>query len=92
MLERLKRRGWPWRKVVENVEAELVGVIAFEAQSLFPDRVVEIDTSSGGVEHALKEALKSVRGVRRRRCCLDWLSVLSDEEVSTLIRLLESKS
>ena len=50
LIHRLRRRGWPARKVVENVEAELVGIIVDEALEAARRgvRVFEVDTSRGG--------------------------------------------
>ncbi len=54
---RLRRRSWPLRKVVENVEAEFLGVVAYEALELFDELVEEVETSGLG---------------KRGKCCIDW--------------------
>jgi len=88
---RLLRRGWPARKIVENVEAELVGVIAAEARR-FLERgvpVYEVDTSSGAPDRLAANVLEAYRG-RRSRCCIDWLSVLDEAKLHKLMTLLHS--
>ena len=42
---RLLRRGYPWPKVLENVGAELIGVVSSESFDKFPSKVVEYDTT-----------------------------------------------
>ncbi|ABM80342.1 adenylate kinase family protein [Hyperthermus butylicus] len=90
LLERLKRRGWPARKIIENVEAELVGVIASEARSLLDKGipVFEVVTSNTTPDKLALEVLEAIR-LRKTRCCIDWLSVLREEELSRLISSLE---
>ncbi len=88
LYERLLRRDWPLRKIVENVEAELVGVIVSEVSTLDVP-VGEVDTSGVSVEEARRVAYELVNG-RVQRCCIDWVSMLSPREVEELTRLLEA--
>jgi len=88
LLRRLQRRGWPLRKVAENVEAELVGVVASEALGFaeqgLAGLVLEVDTSSIGVEEAVR---RIVEGLRRGggSCCIDWLEVLGEDRLLSLL-------
>ncbi|BES82539.1 adenylate kinase family protein [Pyrodictium abyssi] len=89
LLRRLERRGWPPQKVAENVEAELMGVIAEEARRLAGKGipVVEIDTTRGS---PAQNAVDAVEMLRRGevRCCIEWLSVLQEEELGFLLEKL----
>ena len=71
---RLARRGYDNAKVVENVEAELIGVVAADSVKAFgPARVAEVDTTRVPVRTAAAEAarrLASGRGSQR----IDWVS------------------
>jgi adenylate kinase len=91
LYERLLRRGWPRRKVVENVEAELVGVIAAEARRLLERGVpvYEVDTSSSNPDRLALEVVDAYRS-GRSRCCIDWLSALDEANLQKLIGLLHS--
>lgn len=90
LLRRLKRRGWPPRKVAENVEAEMLGVVAVEALQAAESTgaaLVEVDTSSDPdpvdvAEHIGKLLLE---GKGDSRCCIDWLTLLSEDEVAALL-------
>ncbi len=69
--ERLERRGYPHKKVRDNVEAELIGVVASETRRAF-GKVGELDTTSAvpdevavAIWHAAKE--RSWGGLR-----IDW--------------------
>lgn len=84
LLRRLERRGWPPSKIAENVEAELLGVITSEALEFFRDVVWEIDTTGKKIVETLAEAQAGL-ATRRTRCCIDWLSLLSDEELSIIL-------
>ncbi|WP_236698180.1 adenylate kinase family protein [Pyrodictium occultum] len=91
LLERLQRRGWPPAKIAENVEAELVGVVAAEARRLVDKGVpvVEIDTTQMDPDDAAKLVVDMIgRGVSR--CCIDWLSVLEGDELGFLLEKLSS--
>jgi len=93
LLRRLERRGWPPQKVAENVEAELVGVIAEEAKRLAGKGVpvVEIDTTRGSPAQNAADAVKMLRR-GEARCCTEWLSVLREEELGFLLEKLTSLS
>ena len=85
---RLERRGWPRRKIVENVEAELVGSLIQELDAFKGTDIGELDTSRVSVDKARREALDLVRR-RVKRCCVDWLRALTEKELEELLSLLE---
>ncbi len=73
--EELSSRGWPERKVAENVEAELLGVVAQEARETFGE-VCEVNTSGKSVDEIVK-------AFEMGKCeSVDWLS---DPKVQDII-------
>ncbi len=82
--ERLRRRGWPWRKIKENIEAEILGVVTYNALERFgEDRVYEIDTTGRGVDEIVGEIMDVMRrGPGRQRIFVDWLSRLDMDVLS----------
>jgi adenylate kinase len=82
--ERLRRRGWSWRKIAENVMAEIHGVVAANAIEVFGrGKVCVIDTTGLTVEDVVRGMLSVIRGVDRRLCSnnIDWLDQISPEEL-----------
>lgn len=75
LAERLSRRGWPPGKVLENVEAELVGICTNNALLEHPvEKVCEVDVSGKDVEEVSREVIEIIRGSRPCRVYVDWLS------------------
>ncbi|MEM0066200.1 MAG: adenylate kinase family protein [Sulfolobales archaeon] len=75
LAERLSRRGWPPKKVFENVEAELIGVCTSNALLEHPpDKVCEVDVTGKSVEDVSKEVIEIVTGKRQCKIFIDWLS------------------
>jgi len=74
LLERLRRRGWPQAKVLDNVEAELLGVCTANALAEHPrSKVCEVDASGKEPEEVSREIVEILRGVRECRVFVDWL-------------------
>jgi adenylate kinase len=72
--EELERRGWPIRKVAENVEAELLGVVSQEAKENFSD-VCEIDVTDKSVDQVIEL-------FETRKCeSVDWMNEPGIEDV-----------
>ncbi|MEM2006774.1 MAG: adenylate kinase family protein [Sulfolobales archaeon] len=75
LAERLSKRGWPPKKVLENVEAELLGVCTSNALLEHPpNKVCEVDVTGKSVEDVSKEVIEIVTGRRSCRVFIDWLS------------------
>ncbi len=93
LVKRLKARSWPLRKIAENVEAELVGVIASEAAKFVEKGipVYEVDTTERSVDELVREVLEAYRA-RRSKCCVDWLEKLSSSELNSVIEFLSKAS
>ncbi|MEM2865531.1 MAG: adenylate kinase family protein [Candidatus Hadarchaeales archaeon] len=74
---RLRRRGYPEGKVRDNVEAEALDLILWEAVQRHGERVYEIDTSKrGGTVSLFLEAIK--KGTRLPPGKVRWLEEYLD--------------
>ncbi|MGB4362751.1 MAG: adenylate kinase family protein [Methanothermobacter tenebrarum] len=62
LLRRLEKRGYDHRKVKENVEAEALGVCAYEAYQVHDDRVHEIDSTDLSPDEVLDEIIRVLDG------------------------------
>ncbi|NJE61035.1 adenylate kinase family protein [Thermococcus sp. 21S7] len=70
--ERLESRGYPRKKLAENVEAELVDVILIEALEE-KENVIEVDTTGKTPDEVADEILSLLNGgVRKRVGMVDW--------------------
>jgi len=58
--KRLEKRGWNPEKVRENVECEIIGLIAWEAREMH-DRVIEIDTTEKTPEETAREVERFIK-------------------------------
>ncbi len=88
---RLRRRAWPERKILENVEAELLGVIAadaVEAARAANAPIIEVDTSNTSPQEAAEHVLAELGRGGKRSCCIDWLSETPPEVLDELLRIL----
>ncbi len=56
---RLKRKGWPERKIRENLEAEAMNIITYEALEL-TNRVFEVDTTNIHPREVLYQTLEII--------------------------------
>jgi adenylate kinase len=71
--ERLRKRGYPLEKVMENVEAELIGVVANTAFEKFGDRKTwELDTTKTSPHEAAKAIVESSRKRTPSGPKIDW--------------------
>ena len=50
---RLKKRGWSSEKIIENIEAEILGSCLIE--SVMPKKTIEFDTTTKSIEESAKE-------------------------------------
>lgn len=83
---RLRSRGYPERKVLENVQAEILDACLIEAVELFGEsRVFEIDVSGKSIDRVVEEVVKIIEG--KAECKLssvNWLEQLGDEALRYL--------
>lgn len=69
---RLAARGYLPRKVAENVEAELIGIVSADSYDAFGDaKTFEVDTTRLGPSEAAREVEEVVRGATPRPR-IDW--------------------
>lgn len=83
--KRLMDRGWSRRKINENVMAEILGVVAFNAVNTFGENIVyEIDTTSIDPERAADLICSVIRGDLKLEpgVKIDWLGVMEPGEVA----------
>lgn len=93
LLEELRLRGYPEEKVLENVEAELLGVVYVEAlRKMGEGRVFQIDTTERGAVETIDLAYRALRGEWNGEE-VDWLSLLErDGSLQTLLSRLSARS
>lgn len=88
LAQRLLNRGWPLKKVIENVEAELLGICTNNALSEHPpEKVCEVDVTGKKVDEIVREVADVVTGLRPCRVYVDWLN---DEKVVSYVLGLEA--
>jgi len=80
--ERLKSKGWSLKKILENVEAELIGVCTYNALKEYPeDKVCEVDVTDKSIDEIVSEIMNIVTHGVKRDNYIDWLEKLSPEEL-----------
>lgn len=89
---RLRGRGYPDKKVSENILSELLDTVLVEALDRFPEELIcEVDVTGRGVAEVVDEMLSVLEG-RKGRCFgeIDWIAALSDEgRIGDLLRRIE---
>jgi adenylate kinase len=86
--KRLAARGYPPPKVASNVEAELIGVLSFDAFSKFgPERVAEVDTTQTTPEVAAHITARFLLGQMTLPRRIDWS--LAYDSAAKLASLLD---
>ncbi|HYC26444.1 MAG TPA: AAA family ATPase, partial [Nitrososphaerales archaeon] len=70
---RLRERGYPESKVIQNVEAELIGLVASEAHGAFGSSAFECDTTGRTAQESARTIVRRFKGGTRRTRTLDWL-------------------
>lgn len=60
--KRLKNKGFAEKKIIENIEAEVLDVCAFEAFQIYDDKTNEIDTSNKSPEEVVDIVKKIIIG------------------------------
>jgi adenylate kinase len=81
--ETLMERKYIREKVNENVSAEILGVLLYDAIKTFGKRkIAEFDTTGKTPEHTAEEIILTVQKKKPRHAgSIDWLAVVSEEEV-----------
>ncbi|MEM3546615.1 MAG: adenylate kinase family protein [Candidatus Bathyarchaeia archaeon] len=80
LMMRLKSKGYPHRKIHENVMAEILDVCLVEASEVYMDKLCELDSTDKPVEQLISEALAFYRGEAKPKIgIVDWISKLAEE-------------
>lgn len=84
---RLVARGYPSRKIVDNVEAELIGLVSAESFREFgSEKTFEVDTSSMTPFKTADEVLSAIRDGTNNPHRLDWTAAYdSGEKLRSLL-------
>lgn len=67
---RLKGKRWDKEKIRENFEAELIGVISYEARQR-NKKVCDIDTTNKSINSVVKDVLKALKENKSKT--IDWI-------------------
>jgi len=82
LARRLIARNWKVKKILENVEAELLGIITYEAVEYYGlEKVVEIDTTGKSPKYLVEEIKQIIRTKNLseyRPFTVDWLAKYED--------------
>jgi adenylate kinase len=71
---RLSQRGYSFEKTIQNVEAELIGVIASDATSAFgKGKTMEFDTSASSAAESAKAIARMVQEQKPTGTRIDWM-------------------
>ncbi|MCW1296142.1 MAG: adenylate kinase family protein [Candidatus Parvarchaeota archaeon] len=68
---RLESKGYKKEKIIENVEAEIVGVCTYEALKN-GHKVHEIDTSKRKIDEVVKEIIDVIEKRKKASCSVCW--------------------
>jgi adenylate kinase len=71
--KRLKRKGWSKKKILENIEAELIGIISSEARKKHK-KVYDIDTTNKSINLIINKIIKLLKIKGNKP--IDWLTCL----------------
>lgn len=71
--KRLMARAYPSKKIVDNVEAELIGLVSSDAFDTFgKERTFEVDTTSSTAAVAAESTLEIFKGGGQPGARIDW--------------------
>ncbi len=80
LIQRLKQRNWTHEKIIENVQAEILGVCLVDAINAYgEDKVFEIDTTDRAIEESIFQFLQIIKE-RKRSKRIDWMIQLEREK------------
>ncbi len=80
LIQRLKQRNWTHEKIMENVQAEILGVCLVDAINAYgEDKVFEIDTTDRAIEESIFQFLQIIKE-RKRSKRIDWMIQLEREK------------
>lgn len=82
LIQRLRKRNWSEEKIVENVQAEILGESTAQGLSRHaPSKIFEIDTTDSSVEEVIENIKKIMTDNRAQYSAgnISWLQVLDPE-------------
>lgn len=84
--KRLMKRGWTWKKIKENLEAEMLDVILCESiEQQGMNKIHEIDTSNISIENTIEAVYHKILGDKSKFIVkpgsIDWSELLFDETI-----------
>lgn len=84
--KRLMKRGWTWKKIKENLEAEMLDVILCESiEQQGMNKIHEIDTSNISIEKTIESVYHKIIGDKSKFVVkpgsIDWSELIFDESI-----------
>ena len=89
--KRLEERGYPAKKVRENVMAELLGVVHSNMAERWREKTFDVDTSTLQPSDSIQLVTSAFEGHAKRKA-VDWLSELRPDELDELIGQIDFSS
>lgn len=75
-----QKRGYSQRKIKENIEGEILGIIAHDAiKRLGGKKIVQIDTSEKSIQNVVMQTVNAIRG-KKETDEVDWLNLVSEND------------
>ena len=74
--EILQKRNYNNKKILENLESEIMGVIAEEARERYPlEKIYEVDTTGKSIDDLVQEIIMVINGeITTNPKLIDWLT------------------
>lgn len=73
--ETYRSRGYTRRKALDNLGAEILDIVAYEAASVFGDRATQVDTTGDSAQETAGKALRAMSGDYTSDR-VDWLDMV----------------
>ncbi len=93
LIDRLLARGWPMKKIAENVEAELLSISTLNAiDELGEELVVEVNATDRSIDEVVEEINDILFGLRPAALghTIDWLVMLPRDRLDRVLRFVET--
>ena len=74
--EILQKKNYNNKKILENLEAEIMGVIAVEVRERYPlEKIHEVDTTGKSIDDLVQEIIRVINGeITTNPQLIDWLT------------------
>ena len=77
LLKVYQDRKYPHEKSRENIESEILGIIAHDAMDLFQNKVFQIDSSQKRIDEVVGEVMKTIARKENDEKEIDWLGLIA---------------